>query len=83
MDAKERLLRQAGYSYHFDRLAYVNREARKVFAVETIEDHGEDWLVRKLAEPNTSGAWKFYDEPAAGIRRAFVTELENAEHTHR
>jgi len=44
MDAKERLLREAGYAYNFDRLAYVNREMRKVFAVETVEDHSEDWL---------------------------------------
>lgn len=83
MDAKERLLRQAGYAYNFDRLAYVNHQTRKVFAVETLEDHGEDWLERKLAEPNTSGSWKFYDEPPAGVRRALVAELENAEHTHR
>ncbi len=83
MDTKERLLRDAGFSYNFDRLAYVNRKMRKVFAVETVEDHPEDWLIRKIAEANTSGDWKFYDEPSAAVRQAFVAELEDAHHTHR
>lgn len=83
MDAKEQLLNKAGYFYNFDRLAYINREKKKVFAVETVEDHSEDWLVRKIAEPNTTGDWKFYDEPSLAVRRVFVAELEDARHTHR
>lgn len=83
MNVKERLLREAGYSYNFNRLAYVNHTLRKVFAVETVEDHPEEWLVRTLAEPNTTGDWQFYDEPSAPVRRAFVAELEDAQHTHR
>ena len=83
MNLKEDLLRAAGYFYNFDRLAYVNTAAKKVFAVEAIEDHPEEWLKRKLAEPNTTGEWRFYDEPPVGVRRAFVAELEDARQTHR
>lgn len=83
MDTKERLLREAGYSYNFDRLAYVSRAAKKVFAVEVIEDHSEEWLARKLAEPNTTGDWRFYDEPSLAVRHAFVAELEHARQTQR
>ena len=83
MDSKERLLTDAGYSYNFDRLAYINRKTRKVFAVETVEDHPDEWLARRIAEPNSTGDWKFYDEPSVSMRRAFVAELEDARHAHR
>jgi hypothetical protein len=83
MDAKARLLKEAGYSYNFERMAYINREKKKVFAAETVEDHSEEWLVRKLDEINTADDWKFYDEPSVSVRRIFVAELEDARHTHR
>jgi hypothetical protein len=83
MDSKEQILKAAGFVYHFDRMAYVNREKRKVFAVETVEDHSPDWLVKRIEEPNTAGDWKFYDEPSIAVRRALVAELEDAQHTHR
>jgi hypothetical protein len=83
MDSKERLLNDAGYAYNFDRLAYVNRAAKKVFAVETVEDHTEEWLARKIAEPNSSGDWKFYEEPSVAVRRELVADLENGRHAHR
>lgn len=83
MDAKERLLKEAGYFYNFDRMAYINREKKKVFAAETVEDQSEEWLVRKMDETNTTDDWKFYDEPSVAVRRVFVAELEDARHTHR
>lgn len=83
MNAKERLLKEAGYWYNFDRMAYVNRRAKKVFAEETVEDHTAEWLAEKIAEPNRTGDWQFYDEPAVAVRRAFVAELENGRPAHR
>jgi hypothetical protein len=82
MNRKEQLLSDAGYRYNFDRLAYVNRDAKKIFAVDDIADHSEEWLASKIAEPNPSGDWRFYEEPSTGIRRALVAEL-NGQPAHR
>ncbi len=83
MDTKQSLLEEAGYWYNFERMAYINRRAKKVFAVETVDDHPEEWLAERIAEPNTTGDWQFYDEPAASVRRAFLTELENGRTANR
>ncbi|HXH95207.1 MAG TPA: hypothetical protein VNN25_26770 [Thermoanaerobaculia bacterium] len=82
MNAKESLLKEAGYWYNFERMSYSNRLAKKVFAAETIEDNTEEWLAERVAEPNTTGDWQFYDEPAGSVRRAFVAELENGRTAH-
>lgn len=82
MNTKESLLKEAGYWYNFDRMSYINRRAKKVFAEETVEDNTEKWLAARIAEPNTTGDWQFYDEPAVAVRRAFVAELENGRAAH-
>jgi len=82
MNTKERLLKEAGYRYNFDRMAYINRQTKKVFAEETVEDRPAEWLADKIAEPNTTGDWQFYDEPTVSVRRAFVAELENGRPAH-
>jgi len=82
MNAKESLLKEAGYWYNFERMSYINRRAKKVFAEETVEDNTEEWLAEKVAEPNASGDWQFYDEPAVAVRRAFIAELENGRAAH-
>lgn len=71
---KSQILEEAGYSYNFDRMVYVNREARKVFSVEFIEDHQEDEIQRRLRQ-ETNGEWRFYfnAEPPAAVK----LELEN------
>ena len=81
--SKESLLKEAGYWYNFDRMAYVNRRAKKVFAEETVDDNSVEWLVEKINEPTTTGEWRFYDEPPLAVRRAFVAELENGRAAHR
>lgn len=77
MSIKEDLLNQAGYRYNFDRMAYVNRAAKKVFSIEAIEDHSEEWLSEKLAERNHSD-WRFYfnEAPSSSVRRDFIAELD-------
>lgn len=83
MDTKQNLLEGAGYWYNFERMAYINRRAKKVFAVLSIDQHGEEWLAEKIAEPNTTGDWQLYDEPSASVRRALIIELEDGRPTHR
>jgi hypothetical protein len=82
MNDKESLLKEGGYLYNFERMAYINRRTKKVFAEETVEDNTEEWLAEKIAEPNTNGDWQFYDEPTAAVRRVFVAELENGRAAH-
>jgi hypothetical protein len=78
MDLKETLLRQAGFRYNFDRLSYINRAAKKVFSVDAVEDHSEDWILEKMRERNDSGDWQFYfnDPPSPGVIRDFLAEIE-------
>ena len=77
MDAKENLLRQAGFRYNFDRMSYVNRAAKKVFSVEYVEDKSEDLLMEKIRERNDSGEWQFYfnETPSPGVKRDFLAEI--------
>jgi len=80
---KDSLLKEAGYWYNFDRMAYVNRHTRKVFAEETVDDNPIEWLAEKIAEPNTTDGWKFYEEPPLAVRLAFIAEMENGRPAHR
>jgi ABC-type transporter lipoprotein component MlaA len=75
--AKDELLRSAGFRYHFDRMAYVNRRAKKIFSVEAVEDHSEEWLRQMIEQPNESGDWRFYfdEAPTPSVVSAFLAEL--------
>ena len=74
---KEQLLRSAGFRYHFDRMAYVNRNAKKVVSVEAVEDHSEEWLQQVISQPNDSGDWRFYfnQPPSPTVVQAFLAEI--------
>jgi len=78
MELKETLLRQAGFRYNFDRLSYINRATKKIFSVDAVEDHSEDWLLEKMRERNDSGDWQFYfnDPPSPGVIRDFLAEID-------
>jgi len=74
---KDEMLRSAGFRYHFDRMAYVNSQAKKVVSVEAVEDHSEDWLRQLIAQANDSGDWRFYFDqpPSPAVIQAFLAEL--------
>jgi hypothetical protein len=78
MDSKENVLRLAGFRYNFDRMSYVNRASKKVFSVEAVEDHSEDWLVERIREANDSGEWQFYfnEPPSAAVVRGFLAAID-------
>ena len=57
---KERILREAGYKYHFERSIYINIDSWKIFSIEAIDDHPVDWLKARIDEPNPTHEWKFY-----------------------
>ena len=74
---KEQLLRSAGFRYHFDRMAYVNRQTKKVFSVERVHGSSEEQLRELIDETNDSGDWCFYfvHTPTQGVREAFLAQL--------
>ncbi len=78
LTAKTQILEDGGYVYNFDREVYVNRQTRKVFSLEFVEDHTEEVLAAKLEEPVTAtGNWHFYfnDPPPDGVKRALSAVL--------
>ena len=59
--AKQQILESADYAYSFDRRSYINRNARKVFSLEFIDDHDEKELQKCIEEPAPApGEWRFY-----------------------
>lgn len=59
--SKRQLFDDAGYAYVFDRMIYVNRDTRKVFSVEFIQDHDENELATRINDPLAQdGQWHFY-----------------------
>ncbi|HEY6292339.1 MAG TPA: hypothetical protein VI455_12385 [Terriglobia bacterium] len=74
---KSQLLRKSGYAYNFNRMVYFNRQAKKAFSVEFVEDHSASYLQRYIKKTEREPGWHFYfngrDLPTA-VRR----ELEGA-----
>jgi hypothetical protein len=75
--AKEQLLWSAGYYYDFDRAAYVNRREKKVFSIEAVKDHSDDWIRQRIAQPNDSGEWVFFvNQPLSpAVEEAVIAKL--------
>jgi len=75
VDRKEQILQEAGYAYSFDRMIYFNRETKKVFSVEFVEDHSEKELQGFICEETAEEKWRFYfNSPPS---QAVKTELES------
>ena len=71
------ILKGAGFRYHFDREIYVDRQSRKVFSLEAIEDHDEVWLQRCVDENIDQDKWTFYSNSpfSEEIKDALIVEL--------
>lgn len=68
---KRDLLNQAGYRYSFDRDIYFNRQTKKAFSVEFIEDHDEHELRRRITGNAPKNGWQFFfnSDPAESVKR--------------
>jgi hypothetical protein len=68
---KRDILRDAQYKYIFDRDMYVNRNVKKGFSLEFVDDKPEEELIRRIAEDTDPSKWTFYfnSEASEGIRR--------------
>jgi hypothetical protein len=74
---KAQILESAGYAYSFDRLCYINRQARKVFSLEFVQDHDEDRLRLCISETSPpTGEWRFYfnTPPSEAVKREFFRQ---------
>ena len=73
---KKDVLRQAGYDYDFELMLYFNRQAKKAFSVEFVDDHNESELERHVREEVDKNGWQFYfnSPPSDSVKR----ELERA-----
>ena len=59
LTVKEELLENSGYRYHFDRMIYINRAARRAFSLEFVEDHSQQ-EIQKLLETPATNDWVFH-----------------------
>ena len=56
---KEELLESSGYQYHFDRMLYFNRTARRAFSLEFVEEHSQQEILQILHAPPAED-WVFF-----------------------
>lgn len=77
VSVKENLLEEAGYRYSIERASWVNRQTKKIFSVEAVKDHSEEWVREKLRE-RTDGDWHFYfnEAPPPSARQQIIEYLE-------
>ena len=68
---KKDILKEANYWYNFDRDIFYNREAKKAFSLEFVEDKPEEVLRQSIQESTDGSGWKFYfnSGPSEGVKR--------------
>lgn len=57
---KQDLLKNAGYHFNFDRMLYFNRQTKKAFSIEFVDDNEESELERRIQENGDRNGWRFY-----------------------
>jgi hypothetical protein len=76
LTVKEELLENSGYRYHFDRMIYINRAARRAFSLEFVEDHSQQ-EIQKLLETPATNEWVFHfnEPPSDRVKRELAEAL--------
>jgi hypothetical protein len=72
---KEELLESAGYRYHFDRMMYFNRAARRAFSLEFVEDHSQGEILELLQMPQTEHWIFFFNAPPSDRVKRDLAEV--------
>lgn len=57
---KKAILDNAGYAYDFNHMLYFNRNAKKAFSVEYVDDNPPEVLEKSIQEPSSTQRWEFY-----------------------
>ena len=75
---KKEILEKANYHYHFSRSIYLNRDNKKIFSLEAIEDNDLDWLNDKIKMVPTTNDWMFFfnEVPSEKIKKEILQELK-------
>ena len=59
-ERKLKILHDGGYRYNFDRQLYFNRDTKRAFSVEFIEDHPEDEIAQLVRDEPSRLEWQFF-----------------------
>lgn len=75
---KKEILEKANYHYHFSRSVYFNRDDKKIFSLEAIEDNDLNWLNDKIKMASEINDWIFFfnEDPSGKIKREILQELK-------
>jgi len=57
-ESKQKLMERNGFLYSISRMMYLSPKLKKVFSVEAVIDHTEEWIKQRIAERNKD--WKVY-----------------------
>jgi hypothetical protein len=76
--AKDHLLKEAGYTYRPDRELYINREARKAFSIDFLEEKSPYEITKKIHEVTPGNEWTFIFtiEPSDSVKRELARMLD-------
>lgn len=68
---KRDILKDADYRYNFDRDIYFNRQTKKAFSLEYVDDTDEKLLAQQIQEGKDGTSWTFYfnSGPSEGVRQ--------------
>jgi hypothetical protein len=74
---KEELLENSGYRYHFDRMIYFNRDVRRAFSLEFVEDHSSQEIQNLVSELPAANGWTFHfnEPPSDRVKRELAEAL--------
>lgn len=75
--AKRNLLVEARYAYNFDRQIYINREKKKIFSLDFVEDKEPEELRKRIEENVNSEGWHFYFNapPSSAVQKQLLEIL--------
>ena len=75
--AKRNLLLEARYAYNFDRQIYINREKKKIFSLEFVEDKETEELQKHIEEAVNGEGWPFYFNapPSMAVQKQLLETL--------
>ena len=74
--AKEKILKDSGYSYNFDRELYLNKSLKKAFSVEFIEERSKT-EIEELPRDKPGPTWQFFfiSKPSTAVERELANML--------
>lgn len=77
-NTKFQLLETAGFKYNFDRMMFINRQDKRAFSIEFVDDRPETEIELKIREPKSEAEWQFYTNSpmSEGMKKELVKVLQ-------